>query len=216
MATFDNEMEPVQQPTQSKGCGMKVLIILGLVFVVMALACCGVGGYFYYAMKPVVTEDPTEVRAKTAEIAEIEVLDGLEPQMAMSMTIPFKNIGMAMVVYSDTTTSSAVTMLMFSVDNLSDAEQDEMRRAFEQGTSQQNADGPEGINVEDTQEKTINIRGQEITFIVSKGTGQQSGNARIMATGSFQGKAGITTVVVNVDAEKYPEEEVVKMLESIK
>jgi hypothetical protein len=216
MATFDNEMEPTQQPTQSKGCGMKVLVILGLVFVVMALACCGVGGYFYYTMKPVVTEDPTEVRAKTAEIAEIEVLDGLEPQMAMSMTIPIKNIDMAMVVYSDGTTSSALTMLMFSVDNLSDAEQAEMHRAFEQGTSQHNADGPEGINVEETQEKTIEINGQETTFIVSKGTGQQSGNARIMAVGTFQGKAGLTTVVVNVDAEKYPEEEVVKMLESIK
>jgi hypothetical protein len=91
-----------------------------------------------------------------------------------------------------------------------------MRQFLDQATGQQSRQEPEGVNVEESQQKTIEINGQEATFTISKGTGQQSGNARIMATGTFQGKAGLTTVVVNVDAEKYPEEEVVKMLESIK
>ncbi len=76
--------------------------------------------------------------------------------------------------------------------------------------------GPEDIDVEESQEKTMEIRGETATFTISKGVGQQSGGSRITVVGTFQGKEGPTVLILNVDAEEFSEEEVIEMLESIK
>lgn len=213
MATFESEMEP---KPQSKGCGTKVLVILGIVFVVLAVVCCGGAGILYYMIKPTITEDPAEVRAKTAEIAAIEIPDQLEPTTAMSMKIPLNDIGVTMVTYTDEDTGGFLSMSMLAAEGLAPGKEAEMRRGFEQMTNQQNVQGPENIEATEESEVTMEIRGETATFTISKGAGQQSGGSRIAVVGTFQGKEGPTVFVLNVDAEQFSEEEVIEMLESIK
>jgi len=195
MATFESEMEP---KPQGKGCGRKVLVILGIVFVVLAVVCCG--GYYIFDLT--ITGDPAGVRAKTAEITEIEIPDRLEPKMAMSVKCPFTDSTSTIVMYTDEDTNDSPSMCMLA--------------ANAPMVDQWQVQGPENIEATEESEVTMEIRGETATFTISKGAGQQSGGSRIAVTGTFQGKEGPTVFILNVDAEEFSEEEVIEMLESIK
>jgi hypothetical protein len=59
------------------------------------------------------------------------------------------------------------------------------------------------------------IRGQPATFALMKGTGDQSGSERIQVVGFFRGKQGDAMLMLDVDTEKYSEEDIVEMIDSI-
>jgi len=213
MATADVESDFGTEPQpQGKGCGKKAVIIIGIMFAILALVCCGGLGYIIYVVRPTITEDPSEVVAKTAEIADIAILDGLEPKAAESMIIPFANIELTEVEYSDETGQDFVFMFVASVQNLDDIQMEEFHRILTQATSEHKRKVPEILNVSQSRDEIITVGGEPAALTISHGTGQRSNRPRLEVTGVFEGKIGTSKLIVNVDAEKYSEEDVLKML----
>lgn len=207
----------VTQPPPKTGMsgGAKLLIILGVGGGLLVLLCCGsVIGFGIY-MAGGASQDPNVVAAKTAEIAQIEIPDGLDPQMSFDMKFPFYGRFMLWTVYVDEETDSVLALFTMPAASMSD-DQEEMRRAMNQSLQQQGMRGQEGISIQESYTKDLSIRGENVTFKIAKGVGDESGVARIEVTGVFPGKTGTAFVMFNANAEKYTEEQIVKMLESIK
>lgn len=206
-----------QPPPQKRGMssGSKVILILAIVFGGLALVCCGgVIGVVYY-FRQAMTEDPAVVREKTAEIAEMSLPDGLKPQMAIDAKVPFTGQPiMTIVVYAD---DSADTFLFLAAGPaFASQDQAEMQRQINQSLQQKGRRQQGETVIGQSVTKKIQIRGQEVTFMVTVGKGAQSGKPRISVTGAFPSKEGTAMLVLNADAEKYPEEKVIQMLESIR
>jgi len=194
--------------------GAKLLIILGVGGGLLVLLCCGglIGFGVYVAGG--MSQDPGVVEEKTQEMAKIEVPEGLKPKMSFDMKVPFYGRFMLWVIYVDEETDSL--LMLFTVANASGSEDpQEMRRALDQSLRQQGIEEQEDIDVDETSTKDVEIRGQTVTFTVSKGVGRESGNKRIQVMGVFQGEDGPVFLMLNADAEKYSEEQVIEMLESI-
>ncbi len=215
---FDTPPQPPAK--QGMSTGAKVLIILAVVFGGFLLVCCGGMAFFAYsATKSLnISQDPAEVAKVTAEIAEIDIPAGLDPKMSMGGTIPLVGVSMHMAIYSDKDTGSMLTLFTMQTPQ-GQTSQEQLRQQMEQSLQQQGGNREveaEKINVEETREIELTINDKPASFTLSKGTGAKSGKPRIEVVGTFEGKAGATFVMLNVDAEKYPEEKVVETLESIK
>lgn len=91
-----------------------------------------------------------------------------------------------------------------------------LRQQLDQSLRQQGMDDKEALVIENSYAKQYTIRGKLATFQITKGKGEKSHASRIEVAGSFQGKVGPAMLMLNADAEKVSEEEVVQMLESIK
>ena len=70
-----------------------MLLILGIIFAILIVLCCGGMGVMYYSMKSAmkISNDPAAIKALTKEIAEIDVPEPLKPQMSMNMKVPFSD-----------------------------------------------------------------------------------------------------------------------------
>ena len=62
----------------------------------------------------------------------------------------------------------------------------------------------------------MEIRGQQAAFTIVTGKGVRSGVPRIEVQGTFQGKTGPAMLLLDADATRLPEGEVLKMLDSIR
>lgn len=206
------------QPPRKSGMsrGAKLLIALGVGGGLLVLACCGVGiGTMYYFGTSMVSQDPAEVVAKTDEIAQIEIPDQLKPAMSFDMKNPFSGQRLMLwTVYVDEGTNSTLVLFAFGSMGASQ-DQEEMRREMDKSLQQQKMGGQEEINIEETYTKDVEIRGEKATFTITKGKGKKSGDPRIQVMGVFKGESGPVMVMLNADAEKYTEEQIVEMIESI-
>ena len=197
---------------------VKVLIILCVVFGGLAVVCCGgmaiLGPMFASKMKESVSDNPQQIAAKTAEMAQIDVPAVLAPKASFDMKIPFTDQRMMLwVVYADQN-SDSMLMLFAMGDMLAKQNQDQMRQSIDQSLQQQNM-RQEQITIERTSTKERQINGQPATFTIQHGKGKDSQTERIQVSGVFQGKTGPVMLMMNVDAQKIGEEEIVKMLDSI-
>jgi hypothetical protein len=204
-------------PKPGMSGGAKLLIVLGIVLGILVLLCCGglIGTAYYFSTK-VISSDPAVVAAKTGEITQIEIPAGLKPQMSFDMKVPFSGQRMMLwTVYLDEATDSTLVLFAFG-EGTAPPNADQMQRQMDQSLRQQGMGQQEKITIKETDKKQVEIRGQPVTFTISKGVGEKSGSPRIQVTGVFQGKTGPAMLMFNADAEKYSEEEIGKMLESIK
>jgi len=212
------EMSGGAPPRVGMSTTAKVLIILCVVFGGLLVLCCGgmalVGYKFTSEMKESMSQDPQAIAAKTEEIARIDVPAGLAPQASFDMKIPLTDQRlMVWVVYADKK-SDSMLMLFAMGETLAQQNQAQMRQSIDQSLQQQNMQ-QEQITVDESYTKELEINGQPATFVIQKGTGKDSQTRRIQVSGVFQGKTGPVMLMLNVDAEKFSEEEIVKMLESI-
>ena len=197
---------------------VKVLIILCIVFGGLAVVCCGgmaiMVPMFASKMKESVSDSPQQVVAKTAEMAKIDVPAELAPKTAFDMKVPFTDQRMMLwVVYTDQKGDSM--LMLFAMGNMmAQQNQDQMRQSIDQSLQQQNM-RQEQITIEQTSTKEREINGQQATFTIQKGKGKDSKTERIQVSGVFQGKTGPVMLMMNVDAQKISEDEIVKMLDSI-
>ncbi len=207
----------VTQPPPKTGMsgGAKLLIILGVGGGILVLLCCGGGiGMMVYMGTSMISDKPDVVVAKTDEIIQIEIPDGLEPKMSFDVKFPIYGRIMLLVAYADEESSSFLAL--FTLEKASASQnQEQMRRQMDQQLRQQGMGGQEEITIEESYTKDVEIRGETATFTISKGVGEDSGKPRIQVVGVFQGETGAVILMVNVDAEKYTEEQIVEMIESI-
>lgn len=220
----DAQESPLPMQKQGMSGGAKVLLVLGIIFLVLILLCCGgVAVFFLWArtyMGKAMTTDPAAVRQVTARIASIEIPDVLQPQFAMDMKIPFTDrTMMTMVGYGDQSKRNILVLTAmgdaFGVQN-----QAQMEAQMEQSLRNQGMGQQGDVNISERNVREIQVRGQPATFSFGKGTQKDPNTGaerpRIEVTGTFQGPNGIVMLMVQADDETLGEDAIVKMIESIK
>jgi hypothetical protein len=201
-----------------------VLILLGI-FGLLFVLCCGGFVYVGYKvgsaikeMENMFSDDPVVVVQVAARIAEIDIPEGLAPSGSADMELPFFGRVGAFVMYEDQETDSSLVLFVIG-DSLGADVQTQFRmeidRALEEAGVEQE-EGAENIEIEQPYDKEFTIRGQPATFRYQKGTDKETGKRRIIVTGQFRSDDGPTTVIFTGDLDKYSEEQIDQMIESIK
>ena len=200
------------------GCGAKLLIFLGLLFLLLILVCCGGGFLAFSYIKHLATADPAAVQAATNEIASITVPEPLQPAGALDLHFPFSGQRIAVfAAYMDKADRKSSLMLAAFGQVLDPQTQGKIREAFEQSLGREGSEG-EGreplLDRKEFQKRRV-IRGEQAVFTVTKGIGAESKKPRIEVEGTFQGKTGTVMLILQADADRLPEQKVLDMLDSI-
>jgi hypothetical protein len=210
------------EPPKKQGSGCKVAgIILGVLFCV-CLICCGVGYWGIQRMagefEKMVSEDPAVVAEMGSGIAEMNMPDGFKPRMSMDMKIPFVGTPfMKMVVYEGEGGGGVIMLMEFNGAMFSGADREQMMAEMRKSARQQgyNAD----MEISESKTVDINVRGTLTPFQFAKGKMNHNGELKEMwqVTGVFESKNGTPTMImIFADAQKFDEQQLVTMLESIR
>lgn len=193
-----------------------MLIGLAVLLLLMVVVCCGGGYWFLSHSKPV--EEPAAVKALTSQIVDITIPAPLEPLAGMDVKIPVVNKTMVrFVIFADKSQESRLVLFamgeMFAGQN-----QEEIQRAINDSLKQQKGKQQDTEALENAKETTkkVTIRGQETEFKITTGTGVKTRQPRIEVKGTFQGKTGAVMLLLNANADRVSEAEIMKMLESIR
>lgn len=199
-------------PKKGMSTGAKVAIILGIVFGVCLLVCCGVGGYFANKVGNAMTQDPAKIATiQQSMLTAIEIPADYTPRMAMDFSLAGQ--GMKMAVYSPGSgpEPSPSEMLMLMSMNIT-ADEAQMQQQMEQSMGgQQNQ-----IQEESSETKPVQIDGAERSVRFAKGKARQGGAAVRQVSAVFPGKEGTVMLMQIVPEEKWDEAAAIKLLESIK
>jgi hypothetical protein len=178
------------------------------------LLCCGGGvAVYWWAMDALdIKHDPAEVAAQTQEIVQIDLPDGLKPQSAVSVKIPFVGARMIMVIYqTDDGTGHAMLMEMSGGDAATEAQ---MRAQLEAQAQQQGASQMQLTDVE-SRKIELQVAGEPASFEIRKGKDSESQLEYIQVSGSFKTDDGAGTLLLQVRADQYTEEQIEESLRSI-
>jgi len=216
MSTDQFEIESGGQPPRKKGMstGMKVLIILGIVFLVLVLLCCGGIICSAWWASGMVSEDPVRIKEVTQGITDIDVPDGFEPKTCLDLKFPIFGRIMIFSVYEQTEGNGGL-VLMGVGEALAQQNQEQIQQQLNQSLQQQGVE-QENLAIESSSVKEVEIRGEPAQFVIAKGSGTASGEQRIQVTGTFKGKSGPAMLILNVDADSMDEQKIDEMIESIK
>ncbi|MEX2118649.1 MAG: hypothetical protein WD847_03490 [Pirellulales bacterium] len=212
MDPMDPNFPSQAYPPRKQG-GSGLLWGLGIGCGLVLLLCCGGGvAFFVYARNMMdIKNDPAEVTAQAKGIVQIDLPDGLKPQSSVSMKIPFVGARMIMVMYqTDDGTGHAMLMEMSGGDAAAEAQ---MRAQLEAQAQQQ---GASQMQLTDVESRTIDLQvaGEPATFEIRKGK-DSAGVEYIQASGSFKTQAGRGTLLLQVRADQYTEEQIEDSLRSI-
>jgi hypothetical protein len=192
-----------------KSSTVKVLLIVLAVLVIGALLCCGGIAIFGWFARPIQTTDnPAEVTAKTAEIADIELPDGFEPAMAIDMNLYVMRMQMAFYE------ATGGGVLMIAQAQGEGANEAQMEQQLRQSMQQQNLG--EQLTVKESETKSITVGDREVDFMFSTATNNEDNSEWRQVSGAFPGKNGTAFLILQQPASSFDEEEVTGMLESIK
>jgi hypothetical protein len=205
-------------PKTGMGCGAKLLIFFGGLFLLFVLLCCGGFFGFGYWIKSSVTTEPDAVRAVTQEITAIEVPAGMEPTSAMNLHVPFS--GRMLAVFAAYADKDQKNFLMVGAmgDFLDVQMQAQFREGFEQSLRQQGVKqgGHEQLQDRQASQEKRTIRGQPAVFNIATGKSPGSGRPRIEVQGTFQGNTGAAMLLLEADSDQISKEQVLEMIDSIK
>ena len=216
MSTYDPQaIDPYGMPPKKRGMstGAKVAIILVVVFGGFGVLCCGgIVGVGWWASQSF-TEEPKDVAAKTAEMAQIEIPDGFAPKGAIDIKVPFSGQRLVtMVIYADD--AGSTLMLGAFAEMGGDDQQANMRRTMEQSLEKQQRKRKQAeMLILRVQAKSVEIRGEAVEFLVQEGT--LGGKPRVRVTGVFPGKTGAVMLLLDADPNVMSEEDIDQMLDSI-
>jgi hypothetical protein len=197
------------------------LLILGIVFLVLIVVCCGgialVGFLTSRYVSNSVSQDPQVIRRTTREIAEIQIPDHLSPEMSMDMKVPFSDKRMMTgVAYRDKQDNSLLMLFSFAEDIPENSRQ-QFQTQMRESMRQRGRGGQENTGPRDIQEREVKVRGKPEIFTFTKSKDPQTGKQQIEVTGTFEGRKGnVVMFLFSGDAEKYGGEDVEKILQSIR
>jgi len=198
-----------------------VLIALGIAGALAVPVCCGGFMWAGYYFNDAVSEDPTVVAELTEEIAQLDIPDDLEPAFCMNATVPFTGepLGVWVVYVDETTDSMLVLTSLGDVLEPSAQDQEDFWKRMEDSLQQQGVEQKRNVSEWDRMEKEIKeivVRGQPATFHFARGGEEGLQEQHIDVYGFFEGENGQVLFRFNGDAEKYDEETIVEMLESVR
>jgi len=217
MSQSDMNANWEQPPAKAgMGCGAKLLILLGVLFLLLLVLCCGgmlVSGWYFGNS---VSEDPDEIIALTQEIVDIEIPGELRPQLSFDMKVPFSGQEvMKWAVYADETTASFLVLASFG-EALQGQDEEALADQIEQSLRQQGLASEQNVRDWERSTREIEVRGEPVSFDFATGEDADTGTRRIEVTGIFEGAGGPVLISFSGDAEKFPEETIVEMIESIR
>ncbi|MCA9016088.1 MAG: hypothetical protein KDA77_12215 [Planctomycetaceae bacterium] len=196
-------------PKQGMSTGVKVLLILLGVGGVCLLLCCGGLFYAFKSTEFKMTEKKEDIIAIQNDITEITIPDSFKPQAGMSMKIV--GMEMRMAIYEETAKQGA--LILMSIGTPDDGMVD-LEKEFQKNMRQNNQNQRE-LKITKEEKREFTIKGKKVNFNFAEGT-DQNGKEFHQISGVFSGKKGPAFLFVQVSAETYNEEEIVKMIESIK
>lgn len=209
--------QAVEKPGMSSGA--KLLLILGVLFLLCALVCCGgiaIVGYQASAyMKDAVSTDPVTIEQRRAELLDMSVPEGFAPEVSVDVKVPMTDSRlMTIVAYQDGPDNSLV--LVGVGDMLSDMPQDQMEQEIENSLQQQGIGQPAPGIEWDVSEKDFEIGGKPTKFVYRTAKNEDGDATQFHVTGTVDGKRGPVLVVITAEAENLSEEQIDQFIESIK
>ncbi len=208
----ENDFQPEEfsaQPKKGISTGVKVLLVLSGAGLLCMLLCCG--GLFYVAKQAdfKMTEKPAEIIDIQNDITNITIPATFKPQAGMSVNVVGTRIRMA--IYEEENKQGA--LILMSLGMLDDGMVD-MEQEFRKSLKQQNQNQRE-LNITKEEQREFTIKEQKVKFNFAEGT-DKNGKKFNQITGVFSGNNGAAFLFLQVASENYNEEEIVKMIESIK
>jgi hypothetical protein len=208
--TFDQQNDDrYRAPKPGMSTGMKVLITLLIFFGGGMLLCCGGVTYFTYIMFPKTVDDPEGVKAIGNRIVDIDVPEGLEPQSALEID----NFLFAMRAGTYSSKDGKKRLFLWGTSFKVGAPQAGQEAEFREAVEKESRQRP--VKVTDVVTKKIKVKGAEQEFTFSKAEGTDGQKFR-QVSGSFPGKTGLAALSYQAEEDAYNEDEVIKMIESIK
>ncbi len=193
-------------PKRGMSTGVKVLLIFGGVFGVLAITCCGFGIWIYNKFSNAMTTDPEQVVAIQQAIVAMDVPQHLPPQVGMDINI--WGIEMKMVVFA-AAGGEVLTLMQMAGAQSDPATQQQMQAEMKKQGKQP------GMKVDSTETRTVTIGGEEVPFEFSTGTEEKSGRPTRQVSGAFEGRDGAVLLQYIVPEDEWDEDQVMTMLRSI-
>ena len=222
MSNFPQDPYVTPQVVEKRGMssGTKVLLILGILFLLCVLLCCG-GGIVVSFMaskyaKDAVSLDPAVIAQRRSEILDIEIPEPFTPQTSMDMTVPMTDQRLMMII-SYTGQSPADTITLVGIGELMAGQpEQQMRQQIEQSLQQQGIGRQDSTGQWEAKEKEFTIAGKPTTFVFRIAKDENNEPKRFDASGMVTGKRGPVLITISADAETLSEEQIDKIIESIK
>lgn len=208
----DDNFQPEEYsapPRQGMSTGMKVLIAFLIFGGICLLLCCG--GIFWAVRSTEfkVTENKEEIKEIQGDIATITLPEQFQPHAGMSMKIAGMNMRMA--IYESESKKGAIILMSMGIpdDGMVDMEKEFQRNI------KQNNQNQRDLNITKEEQREFTIKGQKVTFTFAEGKDKNDQDFH-QITGVFSGNNGPAFLMVQVPSDEYNEDEMVKMIESIK
>lgn len=225
MASQDDFQE-VPPQKQGMSSTAKVLLILGSIAGLVLLACCGFGAYVFFHVQDFAqnlaknmnisaTQNPAEVRERTQQILRIDIPDDFKPVQAMEFMV------MQWAVYQGKSGPQSMLIIMEMNQQMIDPGRNRDAKQQRDEMVQQLRQQPQVGTMEEIEEqthetRTFTIGGKpvEFDFIKGKTRGSQAVVHRVV--GVIPTENGIVLLMLTVPDADYNEEQITRMLESIR
>lgn len=222
MSNFPQDPYVAPQVVEKQGMstGAKVLLILGIVFLVCLLLCCG-GGIVLSLMaskyaKNAVSQDPAVIAQRQSEIVDLEIPESFKPQVSMDMKVPMTGQPFMMfVTYTGPSAGDMITLVGIG-EFLAGQSEEQIRLQMEQSLRQQGLGSQDTTGQWEVKEKELTIAGKPTKFTFRVAKDEQGEPKRFEASGMVTGKRGPVLVTISAAPETLSEEQIDKILQSIK
>lgn len=223
-------MNPYDSPPpvkQGMSGGAKVLLGVGIGCGVLVLLCCGglgIGGYFFGRnLQQAISEEPEKIREVTTSIVEIDVPPPLEPKMSLDFSIPFADKKMmTMAIWADGAFGDDKSkehkpesvLILFQMDG-DFANREALKAQFEAQMNQSGRNDWEEVDLESQETIEAEVNGSPAQFTFGKGKRKDGDKEVWQAMGAFDGKGGPAMLFMQLDAEKFTEDQARGVLSSM-
>ena len=203
--------------------GAKVLLVLGGIFGLCCLLCCG--GVITLAIKgpklmenymdEAMSEDPVVIAQRRVELLEIDIPESFQPKGSMDIVVPFVDKRFMMVVAYEGDPPSNSIVLVGLGDSFSGMSPEEMEIKIKESLEKEGLGQPENDANLETKTKNFTIGGRKTTFVYGTEVDEEGKATRFHVTGTVRGKQAPVFVMITADADQFSEEDLDEIIESI-
>ena len=189
-------------------------IIIGVVGGILLLCCIG-GGILWWAGSTLFNQvaqgfnqDPAQAQEVGQSIAAYTAPEGYTEKFSMEL------FGVKMVALGPEGSTDGTIMMLMQFPAGSEGNTEQMQEQMSQAFSQQTGQG--GFQFTTSEERTVTIRGQEVTLVIREGS-NNSGDQMRQAVAAFEGDDGNVVMFMAMgDPNQWDEAAIEDFLASIK
>jgi hypothetical protein len=217
---FEDEFDSrhLREPVaKSMSTGTKVLLIVGGIFGVLMLLCCGGAVWFVGKIEePRATSNPTEIAEIKKSILEFEVPERFGPSQAVTMDLVMMKME---TVNYEARDGTSMLMLMGMNMPVQEAQMDDVRRSM-----QMQAGGQTRLENFKSESKTYTVDGIEVSAVYSHGTQPQMGGAPPDQAGAdwytvqlvLAPQKKVITIIISGPENEFDQQEIETMIQTIR